>query len=197
MSLWTGDFGDNYTKRNFHTNVHDRKAMFKQLLPRHIESILEVGANVGANLNAIAAYRNIELYACEPNDLARRHLISVLGEDHVSADYASKLSFPDGVADLVMTVGVLIHVPTEQLLPSMREIHRASKRYILAGEYFGPVEECVPYRGNDDALWRRDYGSLYMDAFPDLRCLSCTFAWKRTTGLDNLTFWLFEKTDGH
>lgn len=195
MSLWTGDFGDNYTKRNLHPDVRARKAMFKEVLPRHLESVLEVGANIGANLNAIASYKEIELYACEPNDLARK-LLNFMPEENVTADYAHKLSFPDGVADLAMTVGVLIHVPSEQLLPSMREIHRCARRYILCGEYFAPSEEVVPYRGQSEALWRRDYGGLWLDAFPDLQPVSCTFAWKRTTRLDNLTFWLFEKTNG-
>lgn len=195
MSIWAGDFGDAYTRRNYHTNVRERKAMFKQILPRHIESILEVGANVGANLNAIAAYRNIELFACEPNALARKHI--QLEPDHITADYADHIQFPDGVADLAMTVGVLIHVPSDALLPSMREIHRCARRYVLCGEYFAPTEEPLPYRGQEEALWRRDYGSLWLDGFPDLKCVSCTFAWKRTTGLDNLTFWLFEKTHGN
>jgi hypothetical protein len=39
----------------------------------------------------------------------------------------------------------------------------------------------------------RDYGSMFMDACPDLHPLGTLFAWKRTTGLDNLTFWIFEK----
>jgi hypothetical protein len=29
--------------------------------------------------------------------------------------------------------------------------------------------------------------------FPDLTCIGHLFAWKRATGLDNLTFWVFEK----
>ena len=195
MSLWSGPFGDEYTKRNVSTNLDARLSMLKKLLPRHVESILEIGANVGANLNAISLFKDIEMFACEPNDLARRQI--QLPADHITADYADHIQFPDGVADLAMTVGVLIHVPSNQLLPSMREIHRCARRYILCGEYFAPQEEVVPYRGQAEALWRRDYGSLWLDAFPDLQCTSCTFAWKRTTGLDNLTFWLFEKIDGN
>lgn len=195
MSLWTGDFGDAYTKRNLDADTDHRATVLRGILPRHIDSILEVGANIGANLNAIATFRNIEMFACEPNDLARKHI--KIEADHVTADFASKLSFPDGVADLVMTIGVLIHVGADALLPSMREIYRCSRRFILVGEYFAPDERAMPYRGQDEALWLRDYGGLFIDSFPDLRCLSCTFAWKRMTGLDNITFWLLEKTDGH
>jgi hypothetical protein len=34
---------------------------------------------------------------------------------------------------------------------------------------------------------------MFMDACPDLHPIGALFAWKRTTGLDNLTFWIFEK----
>ncbi len=196
--LWTGEFGDDYTRRHQNRDDADlnaRKNILRMLLPRYLESILEVGANVGRNLEAMAEFSPCTLYATEPNDMARAQLklLDCIQPDHVSRDYAHKLNFPDGLADLVMTMGVLIHVRGDLLLPSMREIHRVSRRYVLCGEYFAPSEEAVSYRGQDDALWRRDYGSLWLDNFPDLTCRTCTFAWKRMTGLDNITFWLFEK----
>jgi hypothetical protein len=87
----------------------------------------------------------------------------------------------------------LIHVPPDKILASMKEIHRCSKRWIVCAEYFAPEERELPYRGQRNALWLRDYGSLWLDNFPDLTCIATFFAWKRMTGLDNLTFWLFEK----
>ncbi len=87
----------------------------------------------------------------------------------------------------------MIHISPAKLAKSMKEMHRVSRRYILMGEYFAPSEEMIPYRGQNDQLWRRDYGSLFLDMFNDLHPVACTFAWKRMTGLDNLTFWLLEK----
>jgi pseudaminic acid biosynthesis-associated methylase len=156
---------------------------------------LEVGANIGLNLEAISQLRACTLYACEPNDLARSQLpkLGVVPQTNITSDSADNLSFPAQVADLVFTCGVLIHIAPDKLHRSMQEIHRCSKRWIICGEYFAPNEEMVPYRGHNDALWRRDYGSLWLDQFPDLRPVECFFAWKRMTGLDNLTFWVFEK----
>jgi pseudaminic acid biosynthesis-associated methylase len=192
--LWAGDFGNDYTKRNV-TDNGARAQIWRMLLPRYCESVLEVGANIGLNLDAIAQFSGCELYACEPNDLARYELYAsdLMPLDHIKSDYADKLSFPDEVADLVFTMGVLIHIPTDKLLPSMREVHRVAKRWIICAEYFAPAEEMVPYRGTKDTLWRRDYGSLWLDNFHDLHCQSTLFSWKRMTGLDNLTFWVFEK----
>ena len=112
---------------------------------------------------------------------------------NVRSDSADRLGWEDGHMDLVFTSGVLIHVPPDKLEASLREIHRVSSRYVICGEYFAPSEEMIPYRGHDNAMWRRDYGSLFMDTCPDLHPIGTLFAWKRTTGLDNLTFWIFEK----
>lgn len=191
--LWQGPFGDAYTRRHMNQDTAPRRALWQMLLPRHCESILEVGANVGLNLEAIGQFSPAELYATEPNDMARAELEEVLPATHVTADYARKLSWPDKHVDLVMTSGVLIHVPEAGLEASLREIHRVARRWIIAAEYFSPTQEVVPYRGEANALWRRDYGSLYLDMFPDLTLTGCLFAYWRLTGLDNLTVWVLEK----
>ncbi len=192
-NLWAGSFGDAYTRRNAETrNVQQRGALWEAILPPDCESILEVGANIGQNLEAIARVSTADLFACEPNRLARDEL-QALELGHVTDDYADALSFRTNSMDLVLTMGVLIHISPAKLLPSMKEIHRCARRWIICAEYFAPSEEMVPYRGLKDALWRRDYGSLWLDNFPDLHCLASMFAWKRTTGLDNLVFWVLEK----
>ena len=199
IDLWTGKFGVDYTKRNV-LAPGARNQVWRMLLPQDCESVLEVGANIGLNLEAISQESDCDLFACEPNDFARAELSrlfwDIVPEANLTADTADKLNFPDGVADLVFTCGVLIHIPPEKLLPSMREMHRCARRWIICGEYFAPSEEMIPYRGHDNALWRRDYGSLWLDNFPDLHCTSTLFTWKRMTGLDNLTWWVFEKGPG-
>lgn len=194
MSLWTEDFGNDYTKRQQST-IDVRLPLWRMLLPQNCRSVLEVGANIGANLEAIGRISDCELYASEPNDFAREELINggFVVPSHVNADFADKLSWPNDIADLVITSGLLIHVPPDKLLKSMSELHRCAKRWIISAEYFAPSEEMVPYRGHKDALWRRDYGSLWLDNFQDLQCSAAIFAWKRMTGLDNLTFWVLEK----
>lgn len=191
--LWTGSFGDAYTQRNTRATIQARRAMWECMLPMRCESILEVGANIGLNLEAIAQFSAADLYACEPNDTARAELIDILEPNNIRSDFADKLGWPDASIDLVFTSGVLIHVPPDRLEASLKEIGRVARRNVILGEYFAPSEEMIPYRGHDNALWRRDYGSLLMDACPDLHPTGTLFAWKRTTGLDNLTFWIFEK----
>jgi len=194
VEFWRGSFGDEYTHRNNDLNLGARLGLWKLILPKGCESILEVGANVGANLDALSQITAAEMYAVEPNDTARSILASkqLMPDRNITGDTADKIGFPDKVADLVFTSGVLIHVPPDKIEASMREIYRLSRRWIICGEYFAPSEEMVPYRGHDGAMWRRDYGGMFLDMFP-LKCKTNLFAWKRMTGLDNLTFWVFEK----
>lgn len=192
---WKSSFGDRYTERNFRTNLGSRLNVWKLIFPKGCTSVLEVGANIGANLEAISQISDCEIYACEPNDKARDILENsgLTAAHHITADTADKIGLPDNHVDLVFTSGVLIHVPPDKLEQSLREIHRVSKRWIICGEYFAPSEEPIKYRGQDGLMWRRDYGSLYLDLFPDLKCTANLFAWNRMTGLDNITFWVFEK----
>lgn len=200
-AFWRGDFGDAYTERNIAdpAQLHARVALWAKILaplggdpPR---SILEVGANLGINLRALRSLTDARFYAVEPNEMARAMLVrdGIVAADDVCGGTASNIDFPAGVADLAFTSGVLIHIHPDQLLASCREIHRCARRYIACAEYFSQKPESIPYCGHEDVLFKRDFGGFWMDSFPDLRLLDCGFAWKRTTGLDDLTWWLFEK----
>jgi pseudaminic acid biosynthesis-associated methylase len=194
VELWRSNFGNDYTERNTRATLPAREHLWKQLLPLHCESVLEIGANIGLNLEAISQRSSCQMFATEPNDMARAKLEALNICQTVTADTADFLSFPDDTADLVFTSGVLIHIPPGNLIHSMQEMYRTAKRWIICGEYFAPQEEMITYRGQENAMWRRDYGSLFLDTFPTLKCTAHMFAWKRATGLDNLTFWVFEKT---
>jgi spore coat polysaccharide biosynthesis protein SpsF len=132
----------------------------------------------------------------EPNRRAREILVAdrILRPDRVHAADASALPFPDACFDLVFTCTVLIHVPDDALQAAYREIHRVSRRWILCMEYFSPAPLMIPYRGHDDLLFKRDYGALWLDGFRDLEHVANGFFWKRTTGLDDVNWWLFRKT---
>ncbi len=201
IDLWRGDFGDVYTGRNRDSAeiLCARVALWAEIMSHtkiaRPASILEVGANIGVNLRALRTLSTARFYALEPNDKARDVLVQskVVAAEDVRAGTAAAIDFPAGTADLVFTSGVLIHIHPDQLKVSMTEIHRCSARWIVSIEYFSDKPEMIPYRGYDDVLFKRDFGGLWLDTFPDLRPAACGFAWKRMTGLDNLTWWLFEK----
>ena len=75
----------------------------------------------------------------------------------------------------------------------MNEVVRCSRRYVLCGEYHADGVEEVPYRGQRDVLFKRDWGALYQELFPELRLLERSFQSRADSGWDDVTFWLFEK----
>lgn len=201
---WRGEFGDSYVDRNQFDQDHIEKcagvfSKIFQSLPEGnaLNSILEIGCNNGRNLEALKTVTNAELFGIEPNAKARAELSAknITPDSHIKDALGSDIPFNDQSMDLVFTSVVLIHVPDDGLENTLKEIHRTSRKYILAMEYFNPNPHIIQYRGHNDLLFKRDYGSLYMDMFPDLKLLDYGFFWKRIeTSQDNTTWWLFEKT---
>jgi spore coat polysaccharide biosynthesis protein SpsF len=89
-------------------------------------------------------------------------------------------------------MGVLIHQPESTLPLVMSEVVRCSNRYVLCGEYFSEQTIEVPYRGQCGALFKRDYGRIYQELFPNLSLVEKGFL-SREEGWDDVTFWLFKK----
>ena len=200
-SFWRSEFGDAYTERNevspadLSATIALWERICETLSGAPPSSILEVGANLGINLKALEQLTSAELFAVEPNALARAKLMEnqVVSASNISDCLAHDLRFPDESFDLVFTSGVLIHVHPDNLLSSCSEIHRVTRRYIVCIEYFSDKPEEIHYRGYDELLFKRDFGSFWLDNFPDLETKDYGFAWKRVTGLDNPTWWVFEK----
>ncbi len=201
QDAWHGEFGDRYTQRNAVTAdaVRGRARVWGEVLPRLAgdppRSILEVGPNVGLNLRGLQSVSDAELWGIEPNGAARKQLLDdgILPPERLFEGFGNKIPLGDGAVDMAFTSGVLIHVDPSQLEETMREIHRVSARYIFCAEYFSPKAETIMYRGEQDLLFKNDFGSLYLDLFEDLALVDYGFFWKRTTVMDDTTWWLFRK----
>jgi pseudaminic acid biosynthesis-associated methylase len=201
LDQWRGSFGENYIARNGVTSqsLRGRTRLWAEILQaiggESPDTILEVGANIGINLRALGALTDATFYALEPNDQARKILENdgVVASSGLRGGSASAIDFPDGIADLVFTSGVLIHIPPAELESSCREIYRCARRFIVCIEYFSDNPQTISYRDKPDLLFKRDFGGYWLDLFPSLVPVRWGFAWKRTTGLDNLTWWLFRK----
>jgi pseudaminic acid biosynthesis-associated methylase len=200
LDLWRGAFGKNYIARNEATSnmLLPTTRMWAKMLGEHpFSKILEVGSNIGLNLRAIKTLSPAELWAVEPNALARERLVAdqVLPADHIKDGFASALPFADGSFDLTFTAGVLIHIHPNDLAASCKEIVRASSRYVLCVEYFSVEPREIPYRGHDAAMFSRDFGKFYLENCPSLRIVDYGVFWTGAGAVDDLMWWLFEKTE--
>jgi pseudaminic acid biosynthesis-associated methylase len=191
--LWAGGFGNAYSERNSGAGV-GRNAFWEMLLAKYpVRRILEVGCNIGANLEWIAPrLAPGETYGIDINQGALARLRDRVPTVNAIVSTARELPFRDGWFDLSFTTGVLIHQPESTLPLVMSEIFRVSRRFVLCGEYYAPQTIEVPYRGMHGALFKRDYGFLYSELFPRLRLIDQGILGPEE-GWDDVTWWLFEK----
>lgn len=201
IETWRGSFGDQYIDRNdvepgrLRGKALAWAEMMRPLAGRMPKSILEVGANIGLNLRALRTICDAALFAVEPNATARARLVTdgVVEPQRAYDGMATSLPLGDGAVELAFTSTVLIHVPPSDLEAACREIYRVSSRYVLCNEYFAVRPETIEYRGHTDLLFKRDFGALWLDTFPDLQLIDYGFLWRRAAAMDNTTWWLFEK----
>ena len=192
--LWQGDFGNQYVERN-RSAGGDRGAfwqgMVERLSPR---TVLEVGCNVGANLQHLDANPTVtDLWGVDVNRESLAELHARLPAVSAGWAVARNLPFRDGWFDLVFTVAVLIHVPEDALPIAMGELVRCSRRHVLCVEYRATDTVVVDYRGQHRAFFKRDYGAIIGGLFPELTLVEEGDVSKADGFDDGLGYWLFAK----
>jgi pseudaminic acid biosynthesis-associated methylase len=194
-ALWAGEFGDAYVDRNLDAESGRSDFWREQIERLGVESVLEVGCNVGGNLRWIAELIGAENVAgVDVNEKALELLRERAPGVDARVARGGELPFEDASFDLVFTTGVLIHQdPKTQLEPMMREIVRCARRNVICGEYFAEELTEVPYRGEEGALFKQDFGALYERLFPELALVSEGFLSPREGRWDDLTYWIFSK----
>lgn len=161
-AMWTGDFGAEYTQRN-QVDWSLRVPLLQRMIDQTgAETFLDVGCNAGWNLLAL---RKISPdFMMSGIDVNHQALLQAAAEGFDVVNCAAKdLPSMDDLqgADMVITSGVLIHIPPIELEAVMRAIVEASSRFVLCIEYEAPVEQMVEYRGHQHRLWKRPFGELY------------------------------------
>jgi len=191
--LWAGEFGDAYVDRNS-TAATSRGPFWQTLLAEFpVRRVLEVGCNLGANISWISqVVPPADVYGVDINQKAIHQLHMERPGVNALVSPARELPFRDRWFDLTFTMGVLIHQPPDTLPLVMSEIVRCSRRYVLCGEYFSDQPTEVAYRGQTGALYKRDFGGMYQQLFPELQLRKTGFL-SKAEGWDDVTYWLFEK----
>lgn len=203
LENWRGLFGDAYAERNVVTAERMRAytRAFAHIWDRfgvdEPSTVLECGCNVGLALRAISSITGADLKAIEPNAKARALAASanVTTNQNISNGCVQDIPFPDASVDLAFTSGVLIHVAPEDLDRAMDELGRVSRKYVLMIEYFSKEVSEISYRGQNEMLWKADYGRLFMARNPGWQPLDAGFFWHETTGFDDSNWWLFRRTE--
>lgn len=195
--FWAGEFGDAYIERNRSERLlASTLAFFSKVLSKthSISSVLELGANIGMNLQAIhLLLPQVRIGAVEINEKAVRELNK---HNWLNVYHQSILEFSSVETwDLVFTKGVLIHLSPDKL-PSIYDLlFKLSNRYILFCEYYNPTPVEVNYRGYSNRLFKRDFAGEILDRRMDLTLLDYGFVYHRDNSFpqDDMTWFLMEK----
>lgn len=195
--FWRGAFGDAYAERNRDERfVAGNIALFSRILARTgpLDSVIELGCNVGLNLRALAALQpHSRLTGIEINAHAAGVARAWGGAAIVEGSFLRTEPFP--VHTMSFTKGVLIHIDPERLPAAYDQLMAASSRYVLVAEYYNPTPVTVPYRGHDERLYKRDFAGELLERHPSLSVVDYGFCWRRdpTFPMDDLTWFLLEK----
>jgi pseudaminic acid biosynthesis-associated methylase len=194
--FWAGEFGDEYISRNDSEKLYQSNVEFFCKALRDVpflDSIIELGANVGLNLAALKHIYGNELKSVdgvEINEKAFSRLLKVADVAYNCNLFDSRVT---GQYDLAFTKGVLIHIHPDDLQAAYKRLFDLSRRYILICEYYNPKPVEIEYRGEKGKLWKRDFAGEMMDAYP-LRLVDYGFVYHRDKWpQDDLNWFLMEK----
>jgi len=197
--FWAHTYAEEYIQRN-HKFDHKLGAEAWRTMLRKAEppiaSYLECGCNIGRNIEQLAAViPGASKSVIEISRPAFEIVTSRFSFVHAFNGPILDSQFEAESFDLVFTVGVLIHINPEQLIANMTKIYRYSSRFVLFGEYFNRTPITIEYRGEQNRLFKRDFGKLFLETFP-VELVDYGFFWGHiydTAGFGDVTWWLFKK----
>lgn len=195
--FWAGEFGNAYIEWNRDEQlVNILAVLFGDILKRapNVQSILELGCNIGLNLRALRQIRpDLELCGYEINEIAyniaKAHGIAEIAHHTIIQPIST-----DKTYDLVFTRCVLIHINPANLRSVYRNLYELSNRYVLVCEFYNPTPVVVNYRGHDERLYKRDFAGELMEEF-GLKLIGYGFWYHRDNYFPqaDVTWFLMEK----
>lgn len=197
-AFWAGPFGEDYIERNkgqrlLASNLNFFSRALSQA--RGIGSVLEFGANIGMNLQALGLlFPGVALRGIEINAKAAGLLAERIGASNVIHGSIHEVEIGEG-CDLALVKGVLIHLDPATLPSVYGKLVTATRRYLLVAEYYNPTPVTVPYRGETDRLFKRDFAGEILDTHPEMTLIDYGFAYRRDPVFpqDDITWFLLEK----
>ena len=188
--LYAGRAGDDWGVRNRFAGAH-RGPFWRRLVARTgARTLLEVGCNSGANLRHLPpAVRGVGVDV----NITALHLLRARTAAAPVVASAAALPFAAATFDLVLTAGLLMHIPAAAFAAVVQELARVSRTWLLLAEYDDTTEREIPWHGcagATAALWARPFGLLAWQACPALQPVA-RGQLGRVDGFDDLTWCLF------
>lgn len=199
--FWAGKFGSAYINRNNSKEITSSNVvLFSSIITnlKKIDSVLELGCNVGLNLDALSLIdSNLTLSGVELNEEAAK----IAANKKVATIHQKTIVEPFDLGatyDLTFSKTVLIHINPVKLPIVYENLVRHSRKYVLICEYYNPTPVTIDYRGHSEKLFKRDFAGELIDSH-GLRLVKYGFAYHRDNYLhhqDDATWFLLEKGHG-
>lgn len=199
--FWENEYARDYIDKNidFDNRLGSEawSKVFSSIKKHPLRNYLECGCSIGRNIE--------QLKISQPSLTPSIIEISEPAFSYVTSRHTFEYSFngaildsklPTNYFDLVFTMGVLIHINPDDLMRTLSRMYDYSKKYVLLGEYFNRTPVSIEYQGQENRLFKRDFGKLFMENF-DVKLTSYGFFWGYiydAAGFDDITWWLFEKS---
>jgi pseudaminic acid biosynthesis-associated methylase len=198
-TFWAGKFGSDYINRNQGKSLLASNINFfcKALSSvSRINNCIEFGTNIGMNLKALKIlYPDQNQFGIEINNDAVIELKKNIPSENVF--HSSILDFENSGKkwDLVLIKGVLIHINPNELTRVYEKLFAACGKYLLVAEYYNPIPVALPYRGNTDKLFKRDFAGEIMERYPSMELIDYGFIYRRDVKFpqDDVNWFLMKK----
>lgn len=147
---------------NAYQNSEERAVLISSLcIELEAKKVLEIGCNVGNNLKYLKGFS--ECHGMDFSDFAIKKGLEL--NPHINfklSDVTIPFPYLNDEFDVVVTRGLLIHIPNHKIQDVLKQIYRVSSKYIINIEYFGedgkPIEE---QRFGNNFVWFRDMRKLW------------------------------------
>jgi len=197
QNFWANAYAEEYIQKNSQFDREKGIAAWRLMLAKAnpIGSILECGCNIGRNIDFLnhvlpkASKSIIEISKPAFEFVTKHHQI------YQAYNGSIENSCLSGKFELVFTTGVLIHIHPQDLLHNMEKMFEYASKYILIGEYFNRTPVMIEYQGQENKLFKRDFGRLFIENF-SVDLVDYGFLWGHLyddAGFDDITWWLFSK----
>lgn len=198
QAFWAYQYASDYISKNSSFDVELGNDAWRKMLTKasEINAVLECGCNIGRNIgflnNVIPGASKSIIEISKP---AFEFVTSHYDIDQSFNGPIVESGFASNSFELAFTIGVLIHIHPDDLLENMRKLFEYSCKYILIGEYFNRTPVMVQYQGQENKLFKSDFGKQFLSNF-NVKLVDYGFLWGHmydNAGFDDITWWLFEK----
>jgi pseudaminic acid biosynthesis-associated methylase len=201
QNFWKNSYAKDYISKNndfcISLGIEAWDIMLRKVDKKTLNNgFLECGCNIGRNLDFLSRLvPKVPKSIIEISEPAYKYVINKYNLDSHFNGSIEDSNFENNKFDLVFTVGVLIHINPDNLINVMHKMYDYSKKYILIGEYFNRTPVMINYMGQDNMLFKRDFGKLFMESC-NIELVDYGFLWGHIydkSGFDDITWWLFKK----